>query len=109
MTTVTETTKVATPYHVWRAIAAAATETSGQPSWVCMPEPVVGTKPLVMVDLRSHEEARAWAEFIGLNDPGSALVNLRLGESSISFTGEWLGWRVLVTGRQSIAAEAVAS
>ena len=101
--------KTATPLHVYRTIADVVTRLKMFPCWVCMPEPVAVAMPVVIVDLRSHDEARAWAEHIGLTDPGSVLVNPRLGETSVSFVGEWLGWRVLLTGRQSAAVEVMAS
>jgi len=97
----------ATPFHMFRTIAGVVTDTRAAPCWVSMPEPVVGAMPVVVVDLRSHDDARAWAEHIGLTDPGSVQVEPRLGETKVSFVGDWLGWRVLLTGRQSAAVEAV--
>jgi len=97
----------ATPLRIHNAIDDVATHLGTVPNWQSMPEPAPGAMPLVMVDLRSHDEARAWAAYIGISDEGSTLNNDRLGESSVSFMGVWLGWRVLVTGRQSLAVEAV--
>ena len=99
------TTHTATPYRVYRTIADVVTHLKIFPCWVSMPEPVAGAMPVVVIDLRSHDDARAWAEHIGLTDPGSIQVEPRLGETKVSFVGDWLGWRVLLTGRQSVTVE----
>jgi hypothetical protein len=103
------TSHTATSYHLYRTIADVVTNLKSAPNWISMPEPAIGAMPLVMVDLRSHDDARAWAGHIGLTDPGSVLVNPRTGQTDVSFVGEWLGWRVLLTGRQSVAVEAVSA
>jgi hypothetical protein len=103
------TSHTATPLHVIRTIADVATHLDTVPNWQSIPPTAEGAMPLVMVDLRSHDDARAWAAYIGIDDQGSTHEDKRHGEISVSFMGVWLGWRVLVTGRQSLAVEAVAA
>lgn len=98
-----------TPQHLYRAIAAAVSDDADvtPPQIVNLVEPVAGAAPLVCLDLLTHDDARAWAEYVGLADRG-ALHSDRTGQV-VSFTGKWLGWTVLLTAREPTMAMVAAA